>query len=287
MHENTVCYKIVEKFPEFNRIIEKYKTFNPSDGIILKCMGNVLEEFPEDFAQQNILTCFKAISFLNDIRTRQGTLFEETYCKYLYYWIYHEHKKNGNDAYTQDFYDNIIKEADSTIYTICNNYSIEAKDEMGKLKDAYDMHTILKDIEFHVPHCNNKRCECTTKCSNIYMKYLDECVRNNDSDFCNFLKIIRNKFYSLELPYYCETDIPDILLYSEIKKRLLRHPQTHNHKKYIIITILFSEYSPILSRLVKGKRNMLNYMDEEWNKLQEPEYFNTMSRNRRHNILYH
>ncbi|GAW84394.1 variable surface protein [Plasmodium gonderi] len=203
-----------------------------------------------------------------------------------YYWIYHELKKNDNSNYTQDFYDKIIQEADLSIYTICNNYFTYTDNEMERLKDAYDMHTILNDIEIDAPHCNSNRCECTTKCSKIYMNYWDECVRNNDSDFCNYLKIIRNKFYSLKLPYYCENNIPEILSYSEIQQRSLGQIQKHNNKKNIIITILFSEYGPILSRFVKGEKNMLYYMDEEWNKLQETKHFNTMSTKSGHNILY-
>ncbi|GAW84549.1 variable surface protein [Plasmodium gonderi] len=298
-------YTLVDEFHECNKIIEKYKNFDPNNQHVSKCM-----EIETNYSGPKVIPfmkmCYQAISYLIEVKIRRDKISNEAYYKYLYYWIYYENKKFGDKTYTKQIYYSILKKFHESIQTtFIKSEEVITDSILEKLQYVYDMNSILYDIKWDVTYCNKDRCACAKKCADIYMSQIDECKFNSESDFCNALKTIRDKFILLNLPYNCEINLPEILSHSEFQKKVIHSPKTYNIRiaflTTVILTLLttiilyifyrvieiFKKFSISLRRSTLSNRSLCNNIDNEFNIFQASEKIISLSTNNRHNMLYY
>ncbi|GAB69873.1 hypothetical protein PCYB_006220, partial [Plasmodium cynomolgi strain B] len=177
-------------------------------------------------------TCTNVMAYLNFITPDRKSIYDDSRCRYLYYWIYDsllENNKNYDVAF--NWYSIILTEYFnvSDDFHICRNY--KEKSEKIILENS------AKIIELYEPFNNDWKtfdCAHAQKCSKIYTKYVNEC--HNDYDFClklqNFKEEYEKMLKSIGTP--CDTE------------KILPSALKHDHSVIIIIPIIILTTLPFL-----------------------------------------
>ncbi|GAW84250.1 variable surface protein [Plasmodium gonderi] len=263
-------YAIVEIFPQYNKIIERYNDV-PKSELNYNCNSITLpplEGIYVDFDQ----VCRQSKSYLNDIYHNKDNTLKEVACKYLYFWIYDKHFKNKYSTHIQTIYEELIEKSGYS-NNMCQNYKIiEFTDvDLIKIKSFYDMYT------------------CHYKIKNNDISYKQD-------EFCHALKKIIEEHNIQMEPKDCG---------KTITKQLTR--ESNNIKVPIIITTLVTlliSYSLLyvykvnydiiyltkhctwFQSAIKIINNKLKYKAEESNIYFPSKMSNSASRSRIYDIFY-
>ncbi|GAW83900.1 variable surface protein [Plasmodium gonderi] len=286
-------YTIVKHFPEYNNIIEKHKHTKFDHDFSSKCKG-ILNKFPGEFGISYVPMCFQAMSYLYDILVSENSISTGHVCKYLYYWIYHSLINENTKSYAKQLYRSVLNEWDSSfIFKACINYPENISENVLKnMKHIYDMRNKINDIKnFTTKSCFRNICLCFQECADMYSKKVNECISNDNSDFCSALKNIKTELQELNSKHKCQIYMPEFALSFQINKIRVS----------IIITFLimcvaciftfivykYTPYSSWLRGTIKTVTNKMKNIFEEKNILHNFEGYNIDLDDKRYSILYY
>ncbi|GAB69482.1 hypothetical protein PCYB_002310 [Plasmodium cynomolgi strain B] len=201
-------------------------------------------EFKSQYGSYNIfnddITCKKVMIYLNFIGSYGlKSTYNDSRCKYLYYWIYEDLlKKNNNYDEAFKFYTIFLtayfdNEGDDP--HICKKY----KEESEKIV----LEKSAKLIELYETFNNNGErfnCDCAKKCSELYTKYVKEFNNDSDYDFCieleNFKHKYEEKVKSIESSCDAEKILPSVIKHDKLA---IEQGLGNIITTIIILTILF------------------------------------------------
>ncbi|GAB69949.1 hypothetical protein PCYB_006980 [Plasmodium cynomolgi strain B] len=150
------------------------------------------------------------MAYLNYIPPYSKSIYDDSRCRYLYYWIYHdllEKNKSYDDAFNvYSIFLTTYLDKDGEDSHICQKYTEESK--------KITIEKTAKLIELYETFNNNNNaftCECAKKCSELYYKYVQECPNDNDYDFCRKLEDFKSKYDSRMASFVKCTDVPNKL----------------------------------------------------------------------------
>ncbi|GAW82737.1 variable surface protein [Plasmodium gonderi] len=283
----------VDSLYEYGLLLKSYTT-NSSGNFNDQCT-NISKIFSNDLQSNVNAICTKVMSYLENIHKTSDNRLITSSCIYLYYWIYEEFKKQekDNSIYTKMIYDLLIMVYNNRgNISICNNYAktIFNDEEMLKLKDIYDMVTILHDLNKEGACSNEEKPNCTNQCFNTYIKYEAECKFNNDHYFCKILNDFRNAY---------NTKLRN-LSGANIHYKLLPSFHTYNIKLTVIIPVLvalitsvilfmlykFTAFGSYISQSIIREKNVFNVIAKKRNILEQSDISSNIPNNRKYNVYY-
>ncbi|GAW84098.1 variable surface protein [Plasmodium gonderi] len=278
-------YKKVHLFDQEKTRIEQFTHDNTESKYCVS--KNIKHDSIEENYYKN--NCPKAVSYLDNWETDIPITGLDTYCIYLYYWIYVEGFKKSYNNYIKTIYDEFLKAYENLDTKICNDYKeIITDDILGKLHDLYEMNCKLNNRN---NECfNADRCESAKECSSIYMKYEEECELNNHTDFCKELEELRNRY----------NEKMETLSCPNFEYQILPSFQTYNIKVFIlmpfVMILIISIFLTILYKFTScasyfpyrriRKKNTYDSVREENNIFQCSKVTDTISANKEYIILY-
>ncbi|SBT02565.1 PIR Superfamily Protein [Plasmodium ovale curtisi] len=242
------------KILTFYNISNSYKKYKE----MLECYKN----------DDQLIYTFNCDNFTNQyIKDVKGDVFKFCYAEFHQKYNYEE-SVNALDKYI-------------------NQINIHTSDKLVKLTDLYD---ILENFDSEY-RLNGKKETCTGDCFDLYIKYVGECRKGYDNDFCNELKnfIAKYNFF-----------IQDILLLKGEKYLLLPVDYFDVVGIIIIPFVLIIGTSLILPLLYKftpfglwmrhqigkNKNTLDNIHEEARDLLHNYEIDNKNSRTQNYNITY-
>ncbi|GAW84009.1 variable surface protein [Plasmodium gonderi] len=258
-------YEYISFFPECQKELEDQKRIW-STSYERECrpiMGKYLSSTNSD----DINICTTAMSYIYYFSRTHVAISEHIHCLYLYYWIYHEFKKNGKSSDTKKLYEEFLDHLKNKyIHNQCKLYwdSINSYDHFEKVKYLYETSLCLKIIENdeEVSQKNNF-CEAL---KGIIQKYNEK----NKSKICDFDK--------KEISSSTETNRKDIIIISILVTLVV-----------LLLLFIVLKYTSFFTRLpykLKRKISEFKNKDEEMNMLDQYEDFNNISMNNGYNIVY-
>ncbi|SBT74091.1 PIR protein [Plasmodium ovale] len=181
-------------------------------------------------------------------------------CKYLFYWLYAD----------------VLNKEQSTENTLI------------LYKELYDRYNSDEDKEFISQDNENK---CTNDCVELYTRYVSECRKVYDNDFCNELKNFREVYnsYIQSIPSCKEEQylLPPIEAFDMVS--IILTPFLFILVTTLIFPILykFTAFGPWLHRKFGKQKNIWDNINEETNCLIHS--YNMENKNyqeRNYNIAY-
>ncbi|GAW83936.1 variable surface protein [Plasmodium gonderi] len=279
--KNILCnnkYSVVKVFLKYKEIIENNNLI--LDAHLFSNVPNIIDSIDKNLRPEYVHMCTKALLYLKYIETSNTGISVEPVCIYLYYWIYHYLKNNGDSKHAKAFYKKILNLFQSAIFFSCTNYpDIIKTSELEKLKFLHDMYNILNDIKIQSPSCKESRCKCAYDCALMYMQKIDECELNYDHDFCSELNNIKNEINAQELIESCD-NVKNLMFPNFDRENRILDPVPK------FSTFRFSMYGLYLKQRIKGVKEKYINFDEERNTLQLFDTPKGISSDRTYNILY-
>ncbi|GAB69731.1 hypothetical protein PCYB_004800 [Plasmodium cynomolgi strain B] len=178
--------------------------------IYISWCNSIKSQYESDKIDNADHNCAIIMAYLNYIAPYRKSIYDDSRCRYLYYWIYHSLLKNNkNYDVAFNWYSIILTgyfHMDSDDPHACRNYKEESEkiilEKSAKLIELYE--TFNNDNKAFT-------CDCAKKCSELYIKYVQECPNDNDYDFCRKLEDFKNKYEGRMVSFAKCTDVPNKL----------------------------------------------------------------------------
>ncbi|KMZ91860.1 hypothetical protein PVMG_00733 [Plasmodium vivax Mauritania I] len=168
-------YKYVKCFPEYDSyFVEATKEDNGSfKGY---CSSHITNDLTSSTYNSDhlIVSCVSFVQFLTSLSKKPSNDEVHGYL-YLYYWLYHAV---------------LIKNITNDVFLNIQTLAV-----------LYENLKKFKNKEF----CNNDKCKCSHNIVNLYTKYIDDCRKGVNTEFCNELDNFRNMYNKhMEKPNECD-----------------------------------------------------------------------------------
>ncbi|SBT73597.1 PIR protein [Plasmodium ovale] len=231
--------------------------------------------------------CKAVILFLNDLNkhkddiyedptteniTYENTTYKDNGCKYLFYWLYTYELNHSSKTFENAL--NIYKD----LYKRYNENHGQLN-KLNKCIEEMNVHTSSRlvnltnlyntlDNFFSKFETNKEKVACTSYSLGTYFRYVDECQKGNDIDFCNELKNFRKKYNSfIKNVIKCEEKylLPPLERIDVVSVTII--PFSLISVTSIILPILykFTPFGPWIRRLIGKNENIYEYINEETN----------------------
>ncbi|GAW84280.1 variable surface protein [Plasmodium gonderi] len=268
-------YKFVDNFQQLENIMktEEREKQPMEDADCNDIEKNKFQNFSSNI--KNI--CHKALNYSMYIKTYYSNIDEESCCIYLYYWLYHT-QLNGKNINDINFvYRELINISGESYAFYCNNHKNFkiTDDEMTKLKDIYDLYSMLNNINDDTKD-SHEQCAYANKCAIIYMNHKDTCKYNNFSNFCNALEQLKNKYNKKMSSSNCENGSP----------KTLPSLRSNNFINLTLIPIVFTTCGRSIRYEFIKKKKKYNNINKERNILGSSDAPTCDFRNNKYLILY-
>ncbi|SBS95263.1 PIR Superfamily Protein [Plasmodium ovale curtisi] len=261
----TLNYRFKEKLNSYKNCIEKKNI----DG----CHGFNNEHLNTGVIQNKI--CEAVIQFLTHLKEEtKDTTYRDNGCKYLYYWLYTHMKKDQETIKnTLKLYEELyrIYNQKHDLLNTFDNYIKEMNEHTSeKLVKLTDMYNILDNF-YEGEKPPKPKVDCISGVAALYTKYLDECIKGYDDDFCDELKNFRKKHnFIIQKVLLCEGEqylLPPVVRVNRVDMTII--PYTLISVTSFILPILykFTAFGPWIRHLIGKNRNMLDNINEEPNQL--------------------
>ncbi|KMZ83486.1 hypothetical protein PVBG_05603 [Plasmodium vivax Brazil I] len=189
-------YSIVNSFFVYKKILNNIESLenDPNKEYCSSNKNRHSQLMPNDYDE----LCPSVLKYLNDIAAYDNNIIDSA-CKYLYCWIYFESSVRGKNA---DYIFAIYR----AFLSISNEYHDDKFKEymnkidentLKKLNDLYNMHINLDNIKGKEGKCTENKCNCAKTCSEKYMSYKNTCNQTDETNFCDEIEKVRNKYNNL------------------------------------------------------------------------------------------
>ncbi|SBS89920.1 PIR Superfamily Protein [Plasmodium ovale curtisi] len=284
-------YNVVSTYKDYKREIS---TYNSEEGIT---------SFPgcDKFNNPNIKIsaslfpnlCVTAIRFLYHLKERYDT-YRDDGCKYLYYWLYvYVLNRNTSTQNTLIFYKNLNKifnddnDGLNTLDNYINKMDEITSDNLVKLIDIYEKFYTFEN-EFKTAGVRKK---CTSECIHLFTKYLDECVKGYDYEFCKELKNFREQYnIFVQKVLNCEGEqylLPPVENFDTMSTILMPFILIIVASLILPILYKFTPFGQWIHRKIRKKKDIVDNINEEENNfLHAYDMDNNHSKNQNYNIMH-
>ncbi|SBT54909.1 PIR Superfamily Protein [Plasmodium ovale wallikeri] len=291
--EIQTIYNVASSYSEYKQKLDSYKGSEEYRSYLGNC-----NEYTQKYltgSQGNASTiCHAVMYFLNHLKEHSDSSYIDKGCKYLFYWLYadvlnKEQSTENTLILYKELYDRYNSDEDSM--NILDNHIKQinevVSDNLVKLFGIYDIFKKLKE-EFISQDNENK---CTNDCVELYTRYVSECRKVYDNDFCNELKNFREVYnsYIQSIPSCKEEQylLPPIEAFDMVS--IILTPFLFILVTTLIFPILykFTAFGPWLHRKFGKQKNIWDNINEETNCLIHS--YNMENKNyqeRNYNIAY-
>ncbi|SBS95897.1 PIR Superfamily Protein [Plasmodium ovale curtisi] len=203
--------------------------------------------------------------------TNENTAYKDNGCKYLFYWLYTYELNHSSKTI-----ENTLK-VYNDLYTRYNQ-NHEGLNKLKKYIDEMDVHTSTKlvnltnlynelDKFFTENETKKETEECTDYSFNTYLRYVDECQKGYDNDFCNELKNFRKKYnFFVQNVIKCKGKkdlLPPVESIDAVDMTIIPFSLISVTSLILPILYKFTAFGPWIRRLIGKKENILEYINEE------------------------
>ncbi|CAI7722535.1 PIR protein [Plasmodium vivax] len=259
-------YKYVKCFPEYDSyFVDATKEDNGSfKGY---CSSHITNDLTSSTYNNGYLIepCVKFVQFLTLLSEKHSD--DKVHgCIYLYYWLYHDVLSKNESTYnTITLFETFAKaymqhKNDAQIYLdYVKNITNDVFINIQKLAVLYDN---LENFKNNMS-CDSNKCNCAHNIVDLYTKYIDDCRKGVNTEFCNELDNFRNMYNKhMEKPNECD----------EVQKILPSARITDN--TLIIITPFFTRFGLWFSSKRRNKKHIRKHLAKE-----EHEHFESRTKN--------
>ncbi|GAW84070.1 variable surface protein [Plasmodium gonderi] len=304
IHEiNESIYGFVNSlFPECKEAIEENRAHELTNYWDAHCQKiNDFSEVVKSDVKNTI--CPQVMLYLYKIYSVQENPLKEVGFKYIYYWLYKDHLKEGKKSSDiKTLYEELLKVYNDFSKNVSNidfYQKNKSDDELENLKDIYDLNIKLQSIQ-NTSYCNiNNRCDCAEQCAKIYNRLKSACISHYDHNLHNVLDKYRNKFIDLELNSTCDNILHLILPLSQDNKQMIISskssivfPRTIPIFVMLILSFFlflvykFSPYGLWMKHKIKSIKKKGNNDDEISKIMEFSEIYNDLSMNSNYNLSF-
>ncbi|KMZ87221.1 hypothetical protein PVBG_04006 [Plasmodium vivax Brazil I] len=201
-------YKYVKCFPEYDSyFVDATKEDNGSfKGY---CSSHITNDLTSSTYNSDhlIVSCVSFVQFLTSLSKKPSNDEVHGYL-YLYYWLYHAVLSKDKSTYNtftlfetfSKAYKQHKKDAQINLDYV-KNITNDVFLNIQTLAVLYENLKKFKNNEF----CNNDKCKCSHNIVNLYTKYIDDCRKGVNTEFCNELDNFRNMYNKhMEKPNECD-----------------------------------------------------------------------------------
>ncbi|SCA48146.1 PIR protein [Plasmodium ovale] len=216
--------------------------------------------------------CNISVSFLNDLKKKNDSFYQEDGCKYLYYWLHAETRSEASEDIL-DVYkklNNIFNDQNGG-FNIFDNYINQMNNDIYQnVKKIILLYDKFNNFEREVMPQNSQK-KCTSECITLFTNYVDECRKVYDYDFCNKLKKFREHYN-----YFIQS-----ILQCKGEEYLLKPVEFFDIISIIIIPFVlilitsfilqllykFTPFGPWIRNILVKKKNIRDNISQEENHL--------------------
>ncbi|EDL42839.1 variable surface protein Vir2/15-like [Plasmodium vivax] len=274
-------YKYVKCFLEYSSNFEE-ATKEDNDSFKGHCriqITNDLTRFTHN-SDNLIEPCVKFVQFLTRLSEKPSK--DKVHgCIYLYYWLYHAVMSKDKSTYnTFTLFETFSKaykqhKKDAQIYL--DYVKNITKDAFLNIQTLAVLYENLENFKKH-KSCGNNKCNCAHNIVELYMKYIDDCRRGVNTEFCNELDNFRNIYNEhMEKPNECDK-VQKILPSARITDNtlIIITPFVIAFVLSFILFILykFTRFGLLFSSKRRNKKHIRKHLDKE-----EHEHFERRTKN--------
>ncbi|SCA48149.1 PIR protein [Plasmodium ovale] len=236
--------------------------------------------------------CKAVMKFLNLLK-EENESYKIEGSKYLFYWLHNDILKNKSPVQiTLILYKELYRRYnDEDNSNILNKYidqmNENTSDKLVKLTGIYDT---FKKFENEVTSEGAEK-KCTSDCVKLFSTYVHECRKGYDNDFCNELKIFREKYnFFIKTYIFCYEEqyfLPPVDVFDIV--RIIIVPFVLIIVTSFILPLLykFTPFGSWIHRIIAKKKNIFHNINEETNHLiHSYEMKNNSSKTGNYNIAY-
>ncbi|SBT56051.1 PIR Superfamily Protein [Plasmodium ovale wallikeri] len=262
-------YNIASSYAKYKNDLDSYKRDE-----MLTYMGecsSFVNEHITNNEEDPPTICNAVMKFLNLLK-EESESYKIEGSKYLFYWLHNDILKNKSPVeITLILYKELYRRYnDEDNLNILNKYieqmNENTSDKLVKLTGIYDT---FKKFEKEVTSEGAEK-KCTSDCVKLFSTYVHECRTGYDNDFCNELKIFREKYnFFIKTYIYCDEQyfLPPVDLFDIV--RIIIVPLVLIVVTSFIFPLLykFTPFGQWIQHKIVKKKNMWDNTNQEENHL--------------------
>ncbi|SBT55978.1 PIR Superfamily Protein [Plasmodium ovale wallikeri] len=288
-HEIKTFYNIANSYTKYKDELDTFK--RDEKPIYMGECNSFVNEHITNIEEDPPTICNTVMKFLNLLK-EESESYKIEGSKYLFYWLHNDILKNKSPVeITLILYKELYRrynEEDNL--NILNKYidqmNENTSDKLVKLTGIYDT---FKKFEKEVTSKGAEK-KCTSDCVKLFSTYVHECQKGYDYDFCNELKIFREKYnFFIKTYIFCDeqyflqpVDLFDIV-------RIIIVPIVLIVVTSLILPLLykFTPFGPWIHNIIAKQKYIFHNINEETNHyIYSYEMENNSSKTGNYNIAY-
>ncbi|SBT58677.1 PIR Superfamily Protein [Plasmodium ovale wallikeri] len=284
-------YNIANSYTKYKEQLDTFKR----DGkpIYMGECDSFVNEHITNAEQDASMICKTVMKFLNLLK-EESESYKIEGSKYLFYWL-HNDVLNGKLAIGntlilyKELYRRYNDEDKLNILNIyINQMNDNTSDKLVKLIGIYD---ILKNFDNSYKETLKKK-ECTCYSIDSFSRYVDECRKVYDNDFCDELKNFRNQYnFFIQNIIQCRGDqylLPPVDNFDIVSTILVSLFLILSTSLILPLLYKFTPFGPWISQKIRKKKNIWDNINQENNILSNSYEMKTYNSNKKnYSIAYH